>query len=64
VSPVKYEMGFYIPEEDILHSHSRGNLKSYILNKNFGQRILLKYLKIFFGIEESEYFCDMKAAVI
>jgi hypothetical protein len=30
VSVVKYELGFYIPEEDILHSHRRGNLKSYI----------------------------------
>jgi hypothetical protein len=30
VSPVKYEMGFYIPEDDILHSHCRENLKSYI----------------------------------
>jgi hypothetical protein len=30
VSPVKYEMGFYIPEDDILHSHRRENLKSYI----------------------------------
>jgi hypothetical protein len=30
VSPVKYELGFYIPEDAILHSHCRGNLKSYI----------------------------------
>jgi hypothetical protein len=30
VSPVKYELGFYIPEDDILHSHRRGILKSYI----------------------------------
>jgi hypothetical protein len=30
VSPVKYELGFYIPENDILHSHCRENLKSYI----------------------------------
>jgi hypothetical protein len=29
VSPVKYEQGFYIPEDDILHSHLRENLKSY-----------------------------------
>jgi hypothetical protein len=29
VSPVKYELGFYIPEDDIL-SHCRENLKSYI----------------------------------
>jgi hypothetical protein len=26
VSPVKYELGFYIPEDDILHSHSRETL--------------------------------------
>jgi hypothetical protein len=30
VSPVKYELGYYIPEDDILHSHCRENLKSYI----------------------------------
>jgi hypothetical protein len=30
MSPVKYELGFYIPEDDILHSHRRENLKSYI----------------------------------
>jgi hypothetical protein len=26
---VKYELGFYIPEDAILHSHYRENLKSY-----------------------------------
>jgi hypothetical protein len=30
VSPVKYELGFYIPKDDILHSRRRENLKSYI----------------------------------
>jgi hypothetical protein len=30
MSPVKYELGFYIPEDGIPHSHRRGNLKSYI----------------------------------
>jgi hypothetical protein len=30
VSPVRYELSFYIPEDDILHSHCRENLKSYI----------------------------------
>jgi hypothetical protein len=30
VSPVRYELGFYIPEGDILHSHCGENLKSYI----------------------------------
>jgi hypothetical protein len=30
MSPVKYELGFYIPEDDVLHSHCRENFKSYI----------------------------------
>jgi hypothetical protein len=30
VSPVKYELGFYIPEDAILHSHRRESIKSYI----------------------------------
>jgi hypothetical protein len=29
VFPVKYELGFYIPEDGILHSYRRENLKSY-----------------------------------
>jgi hypothetical protein len=29
MSPVNYELGSYIPEDDILHSHCRDNLKSY-----------------------------------
>jgi hypothetical protein len=30
VSPVKYELSFYISEDAILHSHRCENLKSYI----------------------------------
>jgi hypothetical protein len=30
VSPVKYDLDSYIPEDDILHSHRRENLQSYI----------------------------------
>jgi hypothetical protein len=33
MSPVKYELVFYIPEDDILHSHRRENLKSYLDQK-------------------------------
>jgi hypothetical protein len=29
VSPVRYELGFYIPEDDILHSHRRETVRSY-----------------------------------
>jgi hypothetical protein len=32
VSPEKYELDFYIPEDGILHSHRRENLKSYLTN--------------------------------
>jgi hypothetical protein len=30
VSPLRYELGLYMPEDDILHSDRRENLKSYI----------------------------------
>jgi hypothetical protein len=30
VSPVRYELVLFIPEDDILHSYRRENLKSYI----------------------------------
>jgi hypothetical protein len=30
VPPVRYELDFYVPEEDILHNRRRENLKSYI----------------------------------
>jgi hypothetical protein len=30
VSPMRYELGFYIPEDAILHSDRRENLKPYI----------------------------------
>jgi hypothetical protein len=32
VSPMRYEQGFYIPEDGVLHSHRRENLKSYVIN--------------------------------
>jgi hypothetical protein len=36
MSPVRYQLGFYIPEDDILHNHRRENLKSYTLLYVFG----------------------------
>jgi hypothetical protein len=30
VSPARYELGFYVSEENIVHSDRRENLKSYI----------------------------------
>jgi hypothetical protein len=31
VFPVRYELGFYIPEDGILHSHGSESLKSYVV---------------------------------
>jgi hypothetical protein len=41
VSPVKYELGIYIPEDGILHSHSRESLKSYIASDDFTRPVML-----------------------
>jgi hypothetical protein len=30
--PERYELGFYIPDDAILHSHSHENLKSYVIS--------------------------------
>jgi hypothetical protein len=30
MSPVRYELGFYIPEDGIHRNHRRENLKSYV----------------------------------
>jgi hypothetical protein len=42
VSSVRYELGFYIPEDDHVHSHRRENLKSHECK-------LLKYSLISFN---------------
>jgi hypothetical protein len=36
VSPVRYELRFYIPEDGIFHSHCREYFKSYIQFYSFG----------------------------
>jgi hypothetical protein len=47
VSPVKYELGLYISEDDIFHSHCRENLNSY---KSCA--FLLRYVPlIFFNVK-------------
>jgi hypothetical protein len=37
VCPVRYELCFYIPEDDILHRHRREILKSYLKWLRMGQ---------------------------
>jgi hypothetical protein len=34
MSPVGYELGFYIPEDGIFHNHCRENIKFYIALTN------------------------------
>jgi hypothetical protein len=36
MSPVNYELGFYIPEDGILHSHRRETPKSYTIFNRLG----------------------------
>jgi hypothetical protein len=43
VSPVRYDLGFYIPEDTNLHSHRREDLKSYYL-RNVSYQIDSKIL--------------------
>jgi hypothetical protein len=45
VSPLRYELGIYIPEDDILHSHHRetsiltfGRYLSFLQYRNIGVR--------------------------
>jgi hypothetical protein len=45
VSPVRYELGFYIPEYDILHSHRRENLRSYIVPTSYREALLSPLLQ-------------------
>jgi hypothetical protein len=61
VSPVKYEQGFYIPEDNILHSPLRENLKSYkshgvwFLFFFISMEMLLFYQKAFFRVSTVVY---------
>jgi hypothetical protein len=41
VSPVKYGLGFYIPEDDILHSNCCEDLSSYTEDKVQGWQVLM-----------------------
>jgi hypothetical protein len=57
VSPVKYGLGFYIPEDDILHSHCRENLRSYSISMKLSVTSELQrmFLSLFFW-EKEGYF--------
>jgi hypothetical protein len=49
VSPVRYERGFYILEDGILHSYRRETLKSYIVNVH----IHIVLISAIFSVQQS-----------
>jgi hypothetical protein len=58
MSPVRYELVFYIPEDDILHSHRRGNLRPYIDPTMFSPSIRYKkYLRSDWGLDVGNVIC-------
>jgi hypothetical protein len=49
VSPVRYELHSYIPEECILHCHSREHFKSYIVTSIIAIILSVKYIVTVIG---------------
>jgi hypothetical protein len=49
VSPVKYKLGFYIPEDGIFHSHRRKALKYYTILNLIRRDISLRVLEYILG---------------
>jgi hypothetical protein len=47
VSPVKYEVDLYNPEGDTLHSHCRGNDKSYKTGESRDTKMMILAYHIF-----------------
>jgi hypothetical protein len=45
VFPVRYEVGSYIPEEGILHSHRRENPRTYKETNPFSETFSFNYLQ-------------------
>jgi hypothetical protein len=50
VSPVKYKLGFYIPEDDILHSRRCENHKSYTTVVNVRSLSSHYYIPLYFWV--------------
>jgi hypothetical protein len=59
VSPVRYELDVYIPEDDILHSHSSENLKFYIIGISFRDLPACSIVTVLLG---GSYACNLKVA--
>jgi hypothetical protein len=54
VSPVRYELGFYIPEDGILHGHCRENLKSYIALTGWTLQRRRNVSPVWLGVQDTE----------
>jgi hypothetical protein len=46
MSPVRYELGSYILEDAILHSHCRENFKPYIVLTGWSQQLRLNVFSV------------------
>jgi hypothetical protein len=57
VSPVRYELSFYIPENGILHSHRRESLKFY-------KFISTEFLSFFISGDGVQKQCTIKIKII
>jgi hypothetical protein len=57
VSPVRYELGFYIAKDGILHSHRCENLKSY--KYTYNSKLLDKFLS-FLRLKTESIFIPIK----
>jgi hypothetical protein len=64
VSPVRYELGSYIPEDGIHHSRRRENLKSYIVKYKFRGSLGIN-IRTFdkFNKQQKNYYVDMSKHV-
>jgi hypothetical protein len=58
VSHVRCELGFYIPEDGILHSHGHENLKSYKSDTDGSSRATVSEVSIFQRAEQAETRCS------
>jgi hypothetical protein len=64
VFPVRYELGFYIPEDDILHTQRRENLKSYnsVIHSETPLAIIAAYITVSDGRRERWHVVETKHA--
>jgi hypothetical protein len=58
VSPGRYELGFYIPKDGVLHSHRSENLKSYRVVQIFHYLVLSVHFYLFALFVVNSFICN------